>query len=147
MLHSQLKTRRQQVESGGRDEVIEANSFTWVCFTVFTRVKNSLALAPTYHSHTHTLKNKVSLLASTVPWRTFNIHENFPFHKRFFRLLKCSSQIYFNNCSLKGYLRSQKWFFCVITAKPTLFSSEPCELGVWSKKKKKFIQLIIIKTQ
>lgn len=33
------------------------------------------------------LKIKVSLFASMVPLRTFNIHGNFPFH----RFLKCTS--------------------------------------------------------
>ncbi len=32
----------------------------------------------------YSLNNKGSLLASIVPWRTFNIHGSFPFHKRFF---------------------------------------------------------------
>ncbi len=31
----------------------------------------------------YTLKNKGSLLALMVPWRTFNIHEIFPLHKKF----------------------------------------------------------------
>ncbi len=30
------------------------------------------------------LENKGFLLVAMVPWRTFNIHENFPFHKMFF---------------------------------------------------------------
>ncbi len=33
---------------------------------------------------TFTLKNKGSLLASMVPWRTFNIRGIFPFHKRLY---------------------------------------------------------------
>ncbi len=41
-----------------------------------------------------------NLLTSLIPWRTFNIHGNFPLHKRcfimkknsFIRLLKCSSK-------------------------------------------------------
>ncbi len=37
------------------------------------------------------LKNKCSLLASLIPWRTFNILGSFPFHKRLFIVEKCSS--------------------------------------------------------
>ncbi len=39
---------------------------------------------------TYTLKTKDSLLASTVPRRTFNTHATFPFHKRFFTVEKGS---------------------------------------------------------
>ncbi len=34
------------------------------------------------------IKNKVYLSASVVPWRNFNIHGTFPFHKRFFIMEK-----------------------------------------------------------
>lgn len=38
----------------------------------------------------YTPKNKVSLLASIVPKRTFNIHKTFPLHKIIFRMEKGS---------------------------------------------------------
>ncbi len=54
------------------------------------------------------LKNKGPLLASMVQWRTFNTHGTFPFLfieekviKMFFTLR--GKNIYFKNCSLKGY--------------------------------------------
>lgn len=49
MLHSQLKTRRQQVESGGSNEVIGANNFHMGLFYIVYTSQNSLALTPTYH--------------------------------------------------------------------------------------------------
>lgn len=39
----------------------------------------------------YSLENRGSLLSSIIPWRNFNIHGAFPFHRRFFRLLKCPS--------------------------------------------------------
>jgi len=50
MLHSQLKTRRQQVESEGSNEVIGANNFHMGLFYSVYTSQNSLALTPTYHA-------------------------------------------------------------------------------------------------
>lgn len=72
-----------------------------------------------------TLKNKWSLLASTVPWRAFNVHGTYSFYKnvlssekRLFTFFKCYSHQEKNgkNCSLKGYLGEKMalpWYGCV----------------------------------
>jgi len=41
----------------------------------------------------YTFKNKSYLLALTVQWRAFNIHGNFPIHKRFNILEKGSLEV------------------------------------------------------
>jgi len=53
----------------------------------------------------HTHKNKGSLLASMVPWGTFNIHGTFPLVKRFFIVEKGSLD--YKNVLHTGSLKSR----------------------------------------
>ncbi len=73
-----------------------------------------------------TLKNKGSLLALMVPWRTFNINGKIPLDKSFFietsfirlNVLHIKKNGSFSDWLLKGSLGNPKQFFYCIAAKP-----------------------------
>ncbi len=82
--------------------------------------------AATRHSN---FKNKVSLLASMVLWRTLNIYGTFQMQKRFFIVEKGSLDFLnvlqngsFRNCLLKGSFGNQKCFIYGITAKTPIWN-------------------------
>ncbi len=77
----------------------------YVC--VFTCVYCTWSIKAINHfcNQFYTLQIKVFLLASVIPWRTFNIHETFPFCKRSITLFKIKV-LYWHLCFYKEPLTS-----------------------------------------
>ncbi len=67
-------------------------------------------------------QNKGSLLESMVPWRTFNIHGNFPLDKRFLDSQNVLENGSFKNQLLSDCLGNLKWFFYGITSKTPIWN-------------------------
>ncbi len=59
----------------------------------------------------YALNNTGSLLASMALWRTLNIHGTFQMQKRFFRVLKCSSNWFFKELFTERFFGEPKYYF------------------------------------
>ncbi len=76
--------RGLESQSDGQRSLKSLATFNPIFSQLLDTVSENVTLTA-QNSLIYTLKNKGSLLASIVQWRTFKIHGTFLFHKRFFR--------------------------------------------------------------